>query len=84
MNTEVCKALGKAIAEQRSLMNITQEDLASKTGLNPRSIQRIEAGREQPRYETLFKIALALDSEPQNFIHPMWANWLEIMQDGDC
>lgn len=77
MNTEVCKALGEAIAKQRSVQDMTQEVLASKVGLSPRSIQRIEAGSEQPRYETLFNIALSLDTKPDSFISPMWDCWCE-------
>ncbi len=77
MNTEVCKALGEAIAKQRSAKNMTQEALASSVGLSPRSIQRIEAGTEQPRYEALFNIALALGTEPDSFILPMWNCWRE-------
>lgn len=44
MNTKACKALGEAIAKQRSVKDMTQESLASRVGLSPRSIQRIEAG----------------------------------------
>ena len=77
MNTKVCKALGEAIASQRSAKGMTQEVLALEVGLSPRSIQRIEAGSEQPRYETLFRIALALDIEPNSFISPMWNSWCE-------
>jgi len=75
MNTDVCKALGDAIAQQRNVTGITQEDLAAKVDLSARSIQRIEAGTEQPRYETLFKIAYALNTTPDHFILPMWERW---------
>ncbi|MBX3630754.1 MAG: helix-turn-helix transcriptional regulator [Nitrosomonas sp.] len=78
MNTDVCKALGDAIAKQRNDTGITQEDLAARVDLSSRSIQRIEAGTEQPRYETLFKIARALNTTPDQFILPMWECWLEM------
>ena len=78
MNTDVCKALGDAIAQQRNAAGITQEDLAAKVDLSARSIQRIEAGTEQPRYETLFKIAHALDTTPDQFVLPMWERWFEM------
>ncbi len=55
---------------------MTQEDLATRVDLSARSVQRIEAGTEQPRYETLFKIALALNTEPGRFIYPMWGHRL--------
>jgi len=75
MNTDACKALGKTIAQQRNDTGITQEELAASVDLSTRSIQRIEAGAEQPRYETLFKIAFALGAEPDAFILPMWECW---------
>ncbi|SEN59757.1 helix-turn-helix domain-containing protein [Nitrosomonas marina] len=78
MNTDVCKALGDAIAKQRNDTGITQEDLAARVDLSSRSIQRIEAGTEQPRYETLFKIARALNTTPDQFIRPMWERWFEM------
>ncbi len=77
MNTDVCKALGDAIAKQRNDSGVTQEDLAARVDLSSRSIQRIEAGTEQPRYETLFKIAHALNTTPDQFILPMWEYWLK-------
>ena len=77
MNTDACKALGEAIAQQRNELGITQEDLAARVDLSSRSIQRIEAGTEQPRYETLFRIARALNTTPDQFILPMWERWLK-------
>ncbi|MGH1376988.1 MAG: helix-turn-helix domain-containing protein [Alphaproteobacteria bacterium] len=78
MNTEVCKDLGKSIANRRQKLNMTQEALALHVELSVRSIQRIEAGKDQqPPYETLFKIALALDTDPCLLILPMWTRWLE-------
>ncbi len=78
MNTDACKALGEAIAHYRNDAGITQEELADRVDLNARSIQRIEAGAEQPRYDTLFKIARALNTTPDQFIRPMWERWVEL------
>ncbi len=75
---EVCKALGEAIAKHRNATGVTQDNLATKVYLSTRSIQRIEAGAEQPRYETLFKIAHALNTTPDDFISPMWKCWLKM------
>lgn len=77
MNTDACKALGKAIAQQRNDTGITQEELATRIDLSTRSIQRIEAGTEQPRYETLFRIARVLNTTPDQFILPMWERWIK-------
>ena len=81
MNTEVCKALGTAISSRRHELDMTQEALALHVELSVRSIQRIEAGKDQqPSYETLFKIALALDTDPSSLIRPMWELWTEDRQ----
>jgi uncharacterized Tic20 family protein len=53
-------AIAKKIIHCRKLKGITQETLADATGLNVRTIQRIEAGEVDPRLYTLKSIADAL------------------------
>jgi len=54
------KELGFRIQELRKQKGMTQEDLAEKTGLSVRTIQRIESGEVDPRSYTLNQIAEAL------------------------
>jgi uncharacterized Tic20 family protein/DNA-binding XRE family transcriptional regulator len=54
------KQLGNKIQELRKEKGMTQEDLAEKTGLSVRTIQRIESGEVDPRTYTLHQIADAL------------------------
>jgi uncharacterized Tic20 family protein len=54
-------SIAKKIAHYRKLKGITQEVLAEATGLNVRTIQRIEAGEVDPRLYTLKSIADALE-----------------------
>jgi uncharacterized Tic20 family protein len=54
-------SIAKKITHYRKLRGITQEVLAEATGLNVRTIQRIEAGEVDPRLFTLKSIADALD-----------------------
>jgi uncharacterized Tic20 family protein len=54
-------AIAKKIVHFRKLRGITQESLAEVTGLNVRTIQRIESGDVDPRLYTLKSIADALD-----------------------
>jgi uncharacterized Tic20 family protein len=54
-------AIAKKIIHFRKLKGITQETLSEVTGLNVRTIQRIEAGEVDPRLYTLKSIADALD-----------------------
>jgi uncharacterized Tic20 family protein len=53
-------AIAKKIIHFRKLKGITQETLAEVTGLNVRTIQRIESGEVDPRLYTLKSIAEAL------------------------
>ena len=53
--------LGKKIAELRKQKGFTQEELAFKTNLNVRSIQRIESGEVTPRLFTLKILGEQLD-----------------------
>jgi len=53
-------AIAKKIIHYRKLKGITQEALSELTGLNVRTIQRIESGEVDPRLYTLKSIAEAL------------------------
>lgn len=53
-------SIAKKIIHFRKLKGITQESLAEITGLNVRTIQRIESGEVDPRLYTLKSIADAL------------------------
>ena len=53
--------IGIKIKELRIQKGFTQEELADKTGLSARTIQRIENGEVDPRIYTLSSIAEALD-----------------------
>ena len=53
--------LGRKIAELRQKMNMTQEDLADRSNINVRSIQRIETGAVTPRLSTMKLLAEVLE-----------------------
>lgn len=53
-------SIAKKIVHYRKLKGMTQETLAEMTGLNVRTVQRIEAGEVDPRLYTLKSIADAL------------------------
>lgn len=52
--------LGEHIRELRLNTGMTQENLADKTGISTRSIQRIENGLVIPRADSIHKISIAL------------------------
>jgi len=58
---------GKLIKELRIKKGMTQEELADKTEVSARTIQRIENGEVDPRAYTLQMIAKALDVDPSLF-----------------
>ncbi|GHT49748.1 hypothetical protein FACS189440_15980 [Bacteroidia bacterium] len=45
------------IKERRSLLGITQQDLADISGIGLRTIKQIETGKGNPAFNTLRKIA---------------------------
>lgn len=51
------------IRERRSLLGLTQQDLADYTGLSLRIIKSIEVGKGNPSINTLTKIAEVLGLE---------------------
>ncbi len=55
--------IGKFIKELRLKKGLTQEELAEKTDISVRTIQRIENGEVDPRLYTLQSIASVLDIE---------------------
>lgn len=57
---EYIKELGQKIKTYRIMKEMSQQDLADKTGVSKRSISRLEQG-ESVQVDNLFKILLALD-----------------------
>ncbi len=53
----------KIIKERRSILGISQQDLADISGVSLRTIKIIEAGESNPSVDTLEKIGLALGLE---------------------
>ena len=68
---------GKLIKELRIKKGMTQEELADKTEVSARTIQRIEHGEVDPRAYTLQMIAKALDVDFSLFVE----NELEAKQE---
>ncbi len=60
---EFIKKIGKQIRELRTKQDMTQLDLAVKSGMEENAVQRLETGRTNPTIKTLLKIAKALDVE---------------------
>lgn len=55
--------LGKVIKKHRERVGLSQEDLATYSGLNRTFIGEVERGETNPSFETLLKIAATLQVE---------------------
>lgn len=58
---------GKKIKETREKAGFTQSQLAEAVGTTSQNISQYERGLRKPKYETLLKIANALNSDVRNF-----------------
>ncbi|MBC9794894.1 helix-turn-helix domain-containing protein [Sinomicrobium weinanense] len=60
--------LQKRVKDLRIKKGLSQEELADKTGLSLRTIQRIEHGESVPRGDTLKRLSIALQATPDDLI----------------
>ncbi|WP_262890655.1 helix-turn-helix domain-containing protein [Kordia aestuariivivens] len=60
---ELILNIGKRIRELRKEQNMTQLDLAVKSGMEENAVQRLEMARTSPTIKTLYKIAKGLGVE---------------------
>jgi transcriptional regulator with XRE-family HTH domain len=59
----------KKIKNLRSAKGLSQEELAGLTGLSLRTIQRIENNETEPRGDSLKRLAIALNTTPDELIN---------------
>lgn len=59
--------VGQAIRELRERRNMTQRELAAKSGLHLTSLGAYERGSRTPKLDSLARICFALDVEPSTF-----------------
>jgi len=55
--TTIYKKVGKNIRKRRKELGMSQEELAHKAKMDPKSIVHIEAGKRNPTLKTIKKIA---------------------------
>lgn len=76
--------IGKRIARRRNQLKMTQETLSEKIGCSPPYISNIERAVSIPSTETIMKLALALDTTPDEFLvgtsHPEDGRWQSVAQ----
>lgn len=70
---EVAKMFAESLRYKRKLQNLTQEALAERLGVTPHTIQSYEAGRREPDFQMLGRLADALGIQPWELIQPQGA-----------
>ncbi len=66
MDTDRPESFGRLLRRHRLMAGLTQEELAARAGVSPRSISEIERGTmHRPRRDTLRLLVEALDLAPQ-------------------
>lgn len=65
---DIRKAVGLALRELRLERNISQEKLAELGGLDRSYVSEIENGDKTASVVTIFKVAIALDLKPSEFL----------------
>lgn len=60
--------LGKNIKKLRKKLGLTQAQVAEKANIHVNFFARIERGEENPTYETLEKLAKALEVKSSEFL----------------
>lgn len=68
---ELIKVLQKGVKELREEYSMTQLDLAVKSGLDVRQIQRMEAGKTSPTLKTLIKVAKSFNMNVFEFFEKL-------------
>lgn len=62
------KAVGAAIRKARQGKNLSQDVLSSFAGIARTHLTMIENGDKQPNFETIWKIAVALNMKPSELV----------------
>lgn len=62
------KVIGSVIRRKRTQKGMTQEILSGFAGIARTHLTMIENGTKQPNFETIWRIAIALDMKPSELV----------------
>ena len=68
-NSNISKHIGKVCQQYRLKNNLTQNQVAELTGLEPRHISQIERGLSKGSIDTLIKLCNVYKITPDIFLH---------------
>ena len=57
---EICSEIGRRVSMNRRSLGLSQEDLAARSGVAKRSVERLESGVANPRLDVLVRVCLAM------------------------
>ena len=63
---ELQALFGRRVRSARNICDLTQEQLAEKSGLSPEYISLIERGLTSPSFETITRLCRALNLAPRD------------------
>lgn len=68
MDIGIKKVIGGLVREQRNKQNLSQADLAARSGVHINTIHLLESGQNEPKLSTLFFIAKGMNLDEQEFM----------------
>ena len=71
----VKEQLGQMLVKFREDAGLTQNEVADALEVSTRSVQRFEAGKDSPKYTTLFKLARLFKVHPGELLDSAWRHW---------
>ncbi len=79
--------IGKRIARRRKELNLRQTQVCERAGINDKYLSCIERATSIPSLEVIMKLAIALDTTPDEFLtgsiryeNDEWRNVAELMR----
>lgn len=80
---EAFKQIGASIKLLRTLQNLSQYDIAQRTGISQRTLIRMENGKTNMHLLYLLLIAEALNISPIEILVEANINWRKIYEEGE-
>lgn len=72
MNEPIYRHIGAKVQQLRTMLDLTQEDVAKRSNLTRTSIANIEAGRQRILLHDVETIANALHTTPRALLKGLW------------
>lgn len=65
------RTFGQTLRNARRQAQVSQDDLAQRSGVDRSAISNYERGRREPNLRTIVKLARALDIEPASLLRDL-------------